>query len=187
MKDSLRVVSLSMVLIALALLAACQGERESLTNVEKLRAWQKGVWISGSGTYTVYTDDHYFVISSEGDSANANLYFAASQLGFYEQGMTRYQTVRLRKIPQGNPIYWKKEGFITNNIEVRQPVDTSLFDNRSCVVQDGVIYDAIIESTDTYILMATCGGDKIRLMCDGRSAYLPASGGEFWSYRVETL
>ena len=185
MKTLLR-TALLVVVAALTLLTACKGEPRSLTNVEKLRAWQRGVWISGNGTYTVYTNDHYFVVSFEGDSARPNLYFGASQLGFYEKGMTRCQTIRLRQVPGGESAPWKRDGFIQDNDEVLVPVDTTLFDPKSCITQDGVIYDAIIESTDTYLLLATCGGDKIRLMNDGRSAYLPASGGEFWSYRVET-
>lgn len=186
MKASLRMLPLLMIGVFLALVVSCGGQK-GLTNIEKLRAWQKGVWINGSGTYTVYTDDHYFVVSYEGDSAHANLYFAASQLGFYDRGMTRYQTIRLRMPPNGDLTEWKREGFIADHNEIRHPVDTSLFDEKSCVIQDGVIYDAITEATDTYIILATCNGDKIRLMCDGRSAYMPASGGEFWSYRVETL
>lgn len=180
-------IGLLMVAANLILLAACREEPSSLGNVEKLRAWQRGVWINGTGTYTVYTNDHYFVVSFEGDSAHANLYIGASQLGFHEKGMTRCQTIRMRQVAGSESAPWRREGFIQDQDEVIVPVDTTLFDPKSCVIKDGVIYDAIIESTDTYMLLATCGGDKIRLLNDGRSAYLPASGGEFWSYRVETF
>jgi hypothetical protein len=49
-----------------------------------------------------------------------------------------------------------------------------------------VIYDSVEEETDEYILLATCNGDKEKIFSDGRSVYMPANGGEYWAYRIES-
>ena len=63
--------------------------------------------------------------------------------------------------------------------------DTTLFNPNACVVKEGVIYDAVVEVTDSTILIATCNGDKEMLFNNGKSVYMPADGGEFYSYRIE--
>ncbi len=50
-----------------------------------------------------------------------------------------------------------------------------------------MIYDAVTEVTDEYILLATCNGDSEKIFANGVSVYMPASGGEFYSYRVEEM
>ena len=167
--------------------AACREQAETLSSSEKLRQWRTGVWISGQGTYTVYTDDHYFVLSFEGDTSNPNIYCAASQLSFHQMGMARRQVVRLRQFPGRDITAWKESIFTAAHSETPVEIDTTLFTPGTCTIRDGVIYDVILEETDEYVLLATCDGDREKIYNDGRSVYLPASGGEFWSYRVEKL
>jgi hypothetical protein len=64
--------------------------------------------------------------------------------------------------------------------------DPDLFDPEKCVIEDGVIDDSIAEETETYILLSTCNEEREKIFDDGRAVYLPASGGEYWSYRIET-
>ncbi len=85
------------VLTAGMLLAACSAWMPN--GDTKLAEWRKGVWISDSGGYTVYTDTHYFVLSYGGDSTSPNLYFGASQVKFCKKGMARKQVIRLRQSP----------------------------------------------------------------------------------------
>ncbi len=172
-------------LLIILLMAGCSTSTPEFTTGEKLQSWLTGVWITGHGTYTIYTDSHYFVLSHEGDSANANLYFGASQIAFFDQGMTRYQTIRLRKFPGGDMTSFCQTAFTEDHNEIPPEVDLSHFDSTSCVIADGVIYDVIVETTEKYILLATCNGDHMKVYNDGRFAYLPAGGGEFWSYQVE--
>ena len=152
---------------------------------DKLIKWRTGVWLSGSGTYTIYTPEHYFVLSMTGDTSNANLYYGCSQVSYHEKGMTRHQVQRLRKFPGGDLTMFSKNVLTAENSETPYTPDTTLFDPKKCVIQDGVIYDAIIEITGTYILLATCNGDREKIFSNGTSVYLPASGGEYYSYRVE--
>lgn len=183
----MRIVTAFTMVSLLACVLGYAGEDSALTAGEKLKSWRKGIWISGTGTYTVYSDRHYFVISSEGDSANQNLYYASSQVSYHQKGMTRHQVTRYRQRPGDRPLVWKKSIFTADHSESPPPVDTTLFTPGICVIQDGVIYDYILEATDTYVLLATCNGDREKIFNDGRSAYLPAAGGQFWSYRVEKL
>jgi len=152
---------------------------------DKLIKWRTGVWLSAGGTYTIWTPEHYFVLSMSGDTTNPNLYYGCSQVSYHEKGLTRYQVQRFRKFPGGDPTMFSKNTFTAENNETPYSPDTTLFDPKKCIIQDGVIYDAIIEITDSYILLATCNGDREKIFSDGKSAYLPAGGGEFFSYRIE--
>jgi hypothetical protein len=152
---------------------------------DKLMRWQIGVWLSAGGTYTVWTPEHYFVLSMSGDTTDPNLYYACSQVSYHEKGITRHQVQRFRKFPGGDPTMFSEDTFTAEHGETPYTPDTTLFDPNKCIIQGGVIYDAIIENTDTYILLATCNGDRIKLFSDGRSAYLPATGGASYSYRIE--
>jgi hypothetical protein len=177
------IVIVLIVLLTCLILNSCRDvQKKAESNLEK---WRKGVWISGNSTYTIYTDSHYFVISMEGDSSRANLYIGASQLGYFKQGMTRKQISRFRKYPGGDPVFFADKIFTENHNEQPLNADTSRFTPGTCNIVDGIIYDVIIEETDEYILLATCNGDKEKIYADGRSAYLPASGGEYFSYRIE--
>jgi len=144
----------------------------------KLAEWRKGVWISGTATYTVYTDDHYFVISYEGDSTAANLYFGSSQIHYCNKGQVRKQNLRMRHFPGRDSFLYKELVFQDDHTELPMNVDTTLFTPDACNIIDGVIYDAVVEVTDEYILLATCNGDKEKIF---------ANGVEFYSYRVERL
>jgi hypothetical protein len=151
----------------------------------KLLEWRKGVWISGNGTYTVWTDNHYFVLSYEGDTARPNLYFGASQVEFHSKGIARQQVVRFRQPPGGEVTAFRESVFGEGHSEKPLAVDTSLFTPGTCNIKDGIIYDAVTEATDEYILLATCNEDKIKLFSNGVEVYMPAGGGEFYSFRVE--
>ncbi len=171
------------VLAAGVLLAACSAcMRDGDT---KLAQWRKGVWISGSGTYTIYTDTHYFVISYEGDSTSANLYFGASQVKFCKKGMARKQVIRLRQMPGRDMQLFKDFSFRPDHTEEPLSIDTTLFTPGVCNIKKGIIYDSITETTGEYILLATCNGDKEKIFSNGVSVYMPAGGGEYYSYRIE--
>lgn len=153
---------------------------------DKLIKWRTGVWLTPGGTYTIWTPEHYFVLSMAGDSATPNLYYGCSRVSYHEKGMTRYQVQRFREFP-GNFTMFSEPAMGKNHEEVPYSPDTTLFDTTKCVIKGGVIYDAITEVTDTSILMITCNGDHEILFNNGISVYLPATGGEAYSYRVETF
>lgn len=161
----------------------------SSTKVESVRGklvkWRTGVWLSAGGTYTVWTRDHYFVLSMAGDTSNPNLYYGCSQVSYHEQGMTRHQVQRFRQSPGGNRTLFSENTLTATNNETPYSPDTTLFNPKQCVIKDGVIYDAVTEVTDSSIVLISCNGDREKLFSDGRSVYLPAGGGEFYSYRVE--
>lgn len=171
------------ILVALIFLGCCQETTSDPVN--QLAEWRKGVWISGNGTYTIYTDSHYFVLSYEGDSTRPNLYYGASQVQFHEKGLARKQVMRLRQFPGGDPTLFKESILQPDHKEAPLVLDTTCFNKKTCTIKDGIIYDVIIEKTDVYILLATCNGDKEKIFSNGVSTYLPAGGGEFHSYRVE--
>ena len=163
-----------------------ESESESPDDIKtKLAEWRKGVWISGEGTFTIYTDDHYFVLSYEGDTASPNLYFGASQFQICNQGSARGQVLRYRKGGNATLEAFRNDAFREDHTEEPMAVDTTLFTPGACNIKDGIIYDAVTEVTDEYIIMATCGGDRVKLFNNGVSVYLPKSGGEYYSYRVE--
>jgi hypothetical protein len=176
---------LLIVIAAIATLASCTSQPQGVA--DKLAEWRQGVWISGSGTYTIYTDSHYFVLSYTGDSTRPNIYCGASQVQYHDKGMARMQTIRLRQFPGSAISLYRATEFTDEHTETPMPYDTLLFTPGKCVIEEGVIYDAVTEVTDEYILLATCNGDHEKIFANGVSAYMPASGGEFYSYRVEEL
>jgi len=171
--------------LLLVLIASVTGPTRADDLRSKLAEWRTGVWISGGGTYTVYTDTHYFVLSFEGDTSSANLYFGVSQLAFHDKGMARKQVLRIRQLPGRDMKSFRKSIFEENRAETPLEIDTSLFIPGTCTIKDGVIYDAIMEVTDEYILLSTCNGDQEKIFANGVSVYLPRGGGEFYAYRVE--
>lgn len=178
----LAAISLGLIIALLVISAKTPTDIKS-----KLAEWRNGVWISGNGTYTIYTNDHYFVVSFEGDTTSANLYFGASQVKYTSKGLARKQTIRYRQMPNGQKALYKNIAFAPDNAESPLVIDTTLFKPGICNIKDGIIYDAVTEVTDNYILLSTCNGDKEKIFADGKSVYLPADGGEFYSYRVEKI
>ena len=94
-----RIIVILLAVVVLSSLISCASAPQSVA--EKLAEWRKGVWISGAGTYTIYTDSHYFVLSYTGDSANPNIYCGASQFRIHDKGTARRQTIRIRQFPGG--------------------------------------------------------------------------------------
>ncbi len=181
-------ISSSVLFVTLILVMAAYCETDSTGDIKaKLLEWKKGVWVSGSGTYTVWTDNHYFVISHTGDTARPNLYFGASQVEFHNKGIARQQIIRYRKPPGGDVTSFRESVVREDHTEQPMATDTSLFTPGTCNIKDGIIYDAVTEVTEDYILLATCNEDKIKLFNNGVEVYLPAGGGEFYSYRIEEL
>jgi hypothetical protein len=154
---------------------------------DRLIKWRTGVWLSAGGTYTIWTPKHYFVLSMSGDSASPNLYYGCSQVSYHEKGITRHQVQRFRRFPGGDPTMFSENTLTGDDTEAPYAPDTTLFNPDHCVIKDGVIYDAVVEATDTYILLISCNGDREKIFSDGRSVYMPAGGGEAYSYRVERL
>jgi len=152
---------------------------------EKLRSWQVGVWLSPGGTYTVWTETHYFVVQGGVIGDSANIYCGASQIAFTDKGVARKQIVRVRKTP-GQDLY-ANTGDYFDSLGMEQPlvIDESKFKPGTCAYDKGILYDSIDSVGADFILMSTCGGDKIKLFSNGVSLYLPASGGEAKSVRVE--
>ncbi len=175
----------SLLLPVFALCISCSSSPDDIGS--KFAEWRKGVWILQDGSYAVYTDNHYFVIYASGDSAAANLYCGASQIEFHNKGMARKQVIRIRQFPGGELNFSKKSAHRPDNTETPLKIDTTLFAPNTCNIKDGIIYDSITEITDEYILLATCNGDKEKIFSNGVAVYLPAGGGEAYSYRVEKL
>jgi hypothetical protein len=177
------------ILVFLALLLVITGSAQAETAAvgDKLREWRTGVWLLGDGSYAIYTDAHYFVVSVSGDSARTNLYCGASRIRFTDKGMVREQTLRVRQTP-GGPLKWfKNPEEISDSGLAPLEYDPTLFKPGTCNIVGGVIYDSVTEVTDDYILLSTCNGDREKIYSDGRSAYLPAGGGEYWSVRIEVF
>ncbi len=174
-----------LIILLLLICAADSAWPEAAETRDKLRDWRTGVWLLADGSYTIYTDTHYFVISVSGDSSRTNLYCGASKVHFTDKGMARAQTMRIRQMP-GGQLKWYKEAENTADIGLGIPnYDETLFKPGTCNIVNGVIYDSVTEVTDDYILLSTCNGDKEKIFSDGRSVYLPASGGEHWATRIE--
>lgn len=167
---------------------SCSGpsveNKNGSSEVNKLVEWRKGVWLLGDGSYAIYTDTHYFVVMVSGDSASPNIYCGASQVKYHPKGMARRQVIRVRQFPGGDLTSFKKN-VLDRNGEMPLVIDTTLFAPNTCNIKDGIIYDSITEMTDEYILLSTCNGDKEKIFSDGKAAYLPAGGGEFYSTRIE--
>jgi len=158
------------------------------TNLQtKLAQWRNGVWVSEGGSYTIYTDSHYFVLMASGDSSSANIYCGASQVQYHNKGMARRQVLRVRQLP-GNRLTFFKENVVQSDYtEAPIEIDSSQFAPGTCNIKDGIIYDSITEVTDDYILLATCNGDRMKIFSNGVAVYLPAGGGEYYSYRLESF
>lgn len=169
-------------ILTFGLVSSCT---RTLTTEEKIRQWRRGVWLLGDGSYAVYTDNHYFVVSASGDGAGSNIYCGGSSIRITGKGIARRQTLRIRKLPGGDLATFKEQSSASGSDEAALDLDMALFRPGSCNVQDGVIYDSVTEATDEYILLSTCNGDEEKIFSDGRSVYMPASGGEYWARRVE--
>ena len=178
----------SVIAFGLFVSLSCSGPNVETKNesseINKLAEWRKGVWLLGDGSYAIYTDTHYFVVMVSGDSASQNIYCGASQVAYHRKGMARKQVIRVRQVPGGDLMSFK-ENVLGENAEIPLVIDTTLFAPNTCNIKDGIIYDSITEQTDEYVLLATCNGDYERIYSDGRAAYLPAGGGEFYSIRIE--
>lgn len=175
-------------LAVIAIVIICLSSITTAQDTEgRLSQWLKGVWLSGNGTYSIYTDNHYFVVSVEGDSSNANVYCGASQIVFSDQGMARRQVMRLRQVPGGDLLSFRESDFLDGMTEKPLAIDTALFKPGICNIKDGVIYDSITEVGKDFILLATCNGDRIKVYANGVYEYLPSGGGSFKSYRIEGL
>lgn len=154
---------------------------------DRLRTWSKGVWSSGAGAYTIWTDSHYFVLQGSTVDDSANVYCGVSQVIYTDKGIARKQLVRVRKTPNQSWFASAGSDYDSTGAETPLVIDEGKFQRGTCVIDKGIIYDVVEEVTDEYILMTTCGGDKIQLYRDGVSAYLPAGGGEFRSIRIENF
>jgi len=153
---------------------------------DKLRDWQKGVWISPGGTYTIWTDTHYFVVQGQTYDDSANVYCGASQVAFTDKGVARKQLVRVRKSPnQSWFISTTPEDFDSLGMELPLVIDEAKFKPGTCVIEKGIIYDSVDEVKPDYILMSTCGGDKVKLYSNGVCDYLPTGGSPARSIRIE--
>lgn len=151
----------------------------------KLAEWRKGVWILPDGSYTIYTDTHYFVLVASGDSSSANIYCGASQIKFHNKGMARKQVLRVRQFPGEKLSFFVENVFRPDSTEALLSIDTTQFVPNACNIKDGIIYDSITEVKNNYILLTTCNGDHEKIYSNGVSVYLPAGGGEAYSYRIE--
>ncbi|HUU44194.1 MAG TPA: hypothetical protein VM118_00555 [Acidobacteriota bacterium] len=175
-------------IVAVALMLGVTAEATGPSNVAaKLRDWQKGVWVSGTGTYTVWTDTHYFVIQASPQGDSLNIYCGSSQVAYTDKGIARKQMIRVRKMPGQALFAGLTDAYDETGSEMPLVIDEINFKPGQCVQLEGVIYDSVDEIGDDYILMSTCNGDKIKLHNNGTSAFLPADGGEFWSVRIETF
>ena len=153
----------------------------------KLAQWRNGVWVTEDGSYTIYTNSHYFVLFASGDSSSANIYCGASQVQYHNKGMARKQVLRVRQLPRSQLTFFKEGVFQPDHTETPMEIDTSQFTPGICNIKDGIIYDSITEITDLYILLATCNGDREKIFSNGISVYLPAGGGEHYAYRLESF
>lgn len=161
------------------------------TTKDRLIEWQRGVWISTGGAYSIWTDTHYFVIQAAGDSTEANIYCGSSRVRFTDKGIARHQNLRVRQTPSsGLLLHGDYSMFLENDagglFEKPLQIDMALFTPEECKVVDGVIYDAVAEEADDYILLSSCNGDQIKLFDNGRSLYISSDGNEHWSYRIES-
>ena len=181
-----KIIFLFPVILICFLSCGSQSPQQSDT-ASKLAEWRNGVWIAPDGSYSIYTDTHYFVLYLSGDSSNANIYCGASQVKYHNKGMARKQVARFRKLPGRDFEMYKKSVFQSDKTEEKLVIDTTQFSPGTCNIVSGIIYDSITEENDEYILLSSCNGDKIKIFSNGVSVYISASGGEFYSYRIEKL
>ena len=138
-----RLPVLSLVILALIAGLMTYSCSERPTSVAgRLANWRNGIWITGGGTYTIWSDTHYFVISYEGDSLSPNVYCGASQVQYYDLGIAREQTIRVRKFPRDDFKLFRNTSFTADHTEAPMEPDTTLFTPGQCVIKVGVIYDA---------------------------------------------
>jgi hypothetical protein len=189
MEVKMRRATLALLLVTAGLVVlACS---HPPTTADRLRAIRAGVWISTGGAYTVWTDSHYLVVSASGESLSTNIYCGASQVRYTDQGIARKQNLRLRQLGTEKPSITLDYSMFTEGAgstieEVPLTIDEALFEPGTCVIEGGVIYDSICEKTEDYILLSSCNGDQEKIFDDGRAVYLPAGGGEVWSYRIDS-
>jgi hypothetical protein len=169
--------------ILLLFLVSCSTQSDHSEN--RLAEWRKGVWILQDGSYAIYTDTHYFVVFAGGDSASANIYCGASQIRFHNKGMARKQVIRIRQFPGQELDFYKEIVIQSDGTEKPLIIDTTQFAPGACNIVDGIIYDSITEATNDYILLTSCNGDHEKIFSNGISVYLPAGGGESYSFRIE--
>jgi hypothetical protein len=177
----------TLIILVFFLATAQSAYPETMTTQDKLRNWRTGVWLLADGSYAIYTDSHYFVVSVSGDSLRTNLYCGGSMIRFTEKGIARAQKIRIRQMPGGPLRVFKDPERLPATGPELLEFDPTLFQPGTCNIADGVIYDSVTEVTDNYILLATCNGDKEKIFSDGRSVYLPAEGGEYWANRIEVF
>ncbi len=176
------------VLLAVCFASPCYSQPSTAT---KLQEWNRGVWFTSGGGYTVWTDTHYIVVWGSGEGDKAQVYCGSSRVRYTDKGIARHQNLRMRKTPSselrimGNySMYTESEGL--GVVEEPLEVDMSQFRPGVCNIVDGVIYDSVTEETSEYILLSSCNGDKLKLFNNGRSLYQSSDGIETWSYRIET-
>ena len=172
-------------ILALVLLSGATYTGQPGNVAEKLRTWQKGVWTSSGGTYSIWTDTHYFVVQGIVMDDSANVYCGASQIEYTDKGIARSQVVRVRKTPGQALFAATTDIFDSTGHEKPLVIDETKFKPGTCAYDKGILYDSIDSVGSDFILMSTCGGDRIRLLSSGVSVYLPISGGEAKSVRVE--
>lgn len=184
-----KLIGIAAIAASFVLVSTCAG---AASTRERLQSMQMGVWVSSGGGYVVWTPNHYFVVTASGDSSAANIYCGASQVAYTDHGIARKQNLRLRQFGTAKPAIYHDFAAFQNSSDssvIEEPLqfNPALFDTTKCVTDKGVIYDSIVKETADYILMVTCNGDHIKLYNNGREAYLPASGGVAWWYRIEEL
>ena len=116
---------------------------------------------------------------------SANVYCGASQIEYTDKGIARSQVVRVRKTPGQALFAATTDIFDSTGHEKPLVIDETKFKPGTCAYDKGILYDSIDSVGSDFILMSTCGGDRIRLLSSGVSVYLPISGGEAKSVRVE--
>ncbi len=172
--------------VVLPMSISCSSPPPDETTGDKLRRWRRGVWQLSDGSYAIYTDAHYFVVSASGDSVRQNVYCGGSRIAITDKGMAREQRLRVRMVPGGELRISKDAPLSIAEARASLQVDLSLFQPGTCNIEEGIIYDSVTEVSDTCIVLATCNGDREKIFSDGRSAYMPATGGEYWARRIES-
>ena len=126
------------VLLLPILLASSQAQLQ--TTEQRLRESRKGVWLLPDGSFTIYTDAHYFVIVGSGDSTSPNIYCGASQVRYNAKGMARKQVVRMRQAPGAPLDFFANNVFQADKTEAPITIDPALFSPGVCNVKAGIIY-----------------------------------------------
>jgi hypothetical protein len=130
---------------------------------DRFRQWRKGVWSCGPGSFAVYTDDHYLVVSADPDGSN--VYCGRAEVRYTDDGIETRQTVRVRQRPDGELVT-----LVESEVTPAQPT-----------------LHRVAEVGEDFILFDSCGGDRFRLQADGTETYMPAEGPEVVWRRIEML